>query len=185
VIPKPFPSGFLIAVLLTASGLLWAVMFFGPFAHLSRLSGGMTPFDVRPAGYSYLEARAFLEAIGEQGRAYYANPELILDAFYPPLYAVSRGLALWWLTMPGRIAKAPVPLKVRWALIAVPILMASLDVVENGCIAVMLWTWPNLSNAVVELSSFGTQVKIIAGALTEMLIAGLAIVWLLCLFARA
>jgi hypothetical protein len=31
-------------------------------------------------------------------------------AFYPPLYAVSRGLALWWLTMPGRIGKAPVPL---------------------------------------------------------------------------
>ena len=25
-----------------------------------------------------------------------------------------------------------------------PILMASLDVIENGCIAVMLWTWPNL-----------------------------------------
>ena len=110
--------------------------------HLSRLSGGMTPFDIRPWGYSYAEARAFLEAIGAEGRAYYASPELILDAFYPPLYAVSRGLALWWLTMPGRIRKAPVPLKVRRTLIAVPILMASLDVVENGCVAVKLWIWP-------------------------------------------
>ena len=182
--PKQFPSGFLVAVLLTASGLLWAVMFFGPLAHLSRLSGSMTPFDIRPWGYSYAEARAFLEAIGAEGRAYYASPELILDAFYPPLYAVSRGLALWWLTMPGRIGKATVPLKVRWALIAVPILMATLDVVENACVAVMLWTWPDLSNTVVELSSFATQVKIIAGALTEMLMAGLAIVWLVRLFAR-
>ena len=143
LMPKQFPLGFLVAVLLTASGLLWAVMFFGPLAHLSRLSGGMTPFDIRPWGYSYAEARAFLEAIGAEGRAYYASPELILDAFYPPLYAVSRGLALWWLTMPGRIGKAPVPLKVRWALIAVPILMATLDVVENACVAVMLWTWPD------------------------------------------
>ena len=83
----------------------------------------------------------------------------------------------------GRIGKAPVPLKVRWALVAVPILMASLDVIENGCIAVMLWTWPDLSNAVVELSSFATQVKIVAGAQTEMLMAGLAIVWLARLFA--
>jgi hypothetical protein len=181
---KAVSSGFLVAVLLTASGLLWAVMFFGPLAHLSRQSGGMTPFDIRPWGYSYAEARAFLEAIGAQGRAYYASPELILDAFSPPLYAVSRGLALWWLTTPGRIGKAPVPLKVRWALIAVPILMATLDVVENALVAVMLWTWPDLSNAVVGVSSFATQVKIIAGALTEMLMAGLAIVWLVRLLAR-
>jgi hypothetical protein len=86
--------------------------------------------------------------------------------------------------MPGRVRKAPLPLKVRWALIAVPILMATLDLIENGSIAVMLWTWPDLSNAVVELSSFATQVKIMAGALTEMLMAGLAIVWLVRLFAR-
>ncbi len=76
LMPKQFPSGFLVAVLLTASGLLWAVMFFGPLAHLSRLSGGMTPFDIRPWGYSYAEARAFLEAIGAEGRAAYASPEL-------------------------------------------------------------------------------------------------------------
>jgi hypothetical protein len=109
----------------------------------------------------------------------------LLDMVYPPLYAISRGLGLWWLTMPGRIREAPLPLKVRWALIAVPILMASLDVIENGCIAVMLWTWPHLSNHVVIISSLATQVKIIAGALTETLMAGLAVVWLARLFARS
>ena len=45
-------------------------------------------------GYSYDEAYAFLNAIGERGRRYYANRELFLDMFYPPLYAISRGLAL-------------------------------------------------------------------------------------------
>jgi hypothetical protein len=50
-------------------------MFFGSLAHLTRLAGGLTPFDIRPWGYSYAEARAFLEAIGEQGRADYASPE--------------------------------------------------------------------------------------------------------------
>ena len=162
---KRFPSGFLVAALLVASGLLWAVMFFGTLAHLTRLADGLKPFDIRPWGYSYADARDFLEAIGEQGRAYYASPELILDGFYPPLYAVSRGLALWWLTMPGRVRKAPVPLKVRWVLVAVPILVASLDVIENGSIAVMLWTWPDLSKSVVGISTLATQVKIMAGAL--------------------
>ena len=129
-------------------------------------------------GYSYDEAYAFLNAIGERGRRYYANRELFLDMFYPPLYAISRGLALWWLTMPGRLRDAPVPLRRRYVLIAVPIIMASLDVVENGCIARMLRTWPILSHDLVQVSSLATRIKMIAGVLTELLMAMLAILWL-------
>jgi hypothetical protein len=117
----------------------------------------LTAFDIRPRGYSYAEARAFLEAIGEKGRRYYASPELVIDTLYSPLYTVSRGLALWWLTMPARVDEAPLPLKVRYALLTVPVLMASLDLVENGCIAVMLWTWPDLSQGLVEVSSLATR----------------------------
>jgi hypothetical protein len=175
MVVKHFPSGLLVATLLVASGLMWAGMFFGPLTHLSRLAGGASPFDVRPMGYSYDEAHAFLGAIGEQGRQYYANRELLLDMFYPPLYAVSRGLALWWLTMPGRVRRAPLPLSWRSVLIAVPVIMASLDVVENGCIARMLWTWPDLSHDLVHISNLATRVKIMAGALTELLMAVLAI----------
>jgi hypothetical protein len=86
---------------------MWAVMFFGPLAHLTDLAGGVTPFDIRPKGYGYVEARAFLEVIGEQGRKDYAGPELVIDTFYPPFYALSRGPALWWLTMPGRVREVP------------------------------------------------------------------------------
>jgi hypothetical protein len=75
--------------------------------------------------------------------------------------------------------EAPVPLKVRYALIAVPVLMASLDLFENGCIAAMLWTWPDLSHGLVEVSSLATQLKIIAGVLTEVLMGVLAVIWLM------
>jgi hypothetical protein len=51
--PKQFPSGFLVAALLAASGLLWAVMFFGPLPHLERPASGLTPLDIRPSGYNY------------------------------------------------------------------------------------------------------------------------------------
>jgi hypothetical protein len=77
------------------------------------------------------------------------------------------------------VREAPLPLKVRYALIAVPVLMASLDLFENGCIAVMLWTWPDLSNGLVEVSSFVTQMKIVAGVLTEALMGALAVIWLM------
>jgi hypothetical protein len=169
-----FPSGRLVAALLAGNGALWAVMFFGTLAHLQALAGA-APFDIRPLGYSYEEAQAFLGAIGEQGRAYYLNPELLLDTVYPPFYALSRGLALWWLTMPGRLYDGAVPRRWRWTLVAFPVVMASCDGVENVCIAKMLWTWPDLSPGLVQVSSLATRVKFMAGVFTEILIAALAI----------
>jgi hypothetical protein len=155
--------------------VLWAVMFFGTLAHLQALAGGAAPFDIRPLGYSYEEARSFLDAIGEQGRAYYLHPQLILDTVYPPFYAVSRGLALWWLTMPGRLYDGAVPQRWRWTIVAMPIVMAVCDGVENVCIAKMLWTWPDLSPGLVQFSSLATRVKFLAGVFTEILMAALAI----------
>jgi len=168
-------SGWLVAALLAGNGALWAVMFFGTLAHLQALAGGAAPFDIRPLGYGYEEARAFLEAIGEQGRAYYLHPQLILDTVYPPFYAVSRGLALWWLTTPGRLYDGAVPQRWRWTLVAMPVVMAICDGVENVCIAKMLWSWPDLSPGLVQVSSLATRVKFIAGTFTEILMAALAI----------
>jgi hypothetical protein len=68
---------------------------------------------------------------------------------------------------------------VRYVLVAVPILMAGLDLFENGCIALMLWTWPELSHGVVEVSSLATRMKIVAGVLTEALMGALAVIWLM------
>ncbi len=118
--PRRFPSGWLVVALPAASGVFWAVLFFVTLAHLRALAGGGAPFDVRPFGYSFQEARTFLNAIGDAGRAYYLNPELILDSFYPPLYATSGALTLWWLTMPGRLRQATVPLALRWTLVVLP-----------------------------------------------------------------
>ena len=75
--------------------------------------------------------------------------------------------------------RPPLPLKVRYALVAVPILVATLDLAENGCIAVMLWTWPDLSHGLVEISSLATRVKIMAGVSTEALMGALAAIWLM------
>jgi hypothetical protein len=171
-----FPPGWLVAALLVASGILWAVMFFGTLAHLKEVAGGLAPFDVRPFGYSYADARAFLSALGEAGRAYYLDPELVLDSYYPPLYAVSRALALWWLTMPGRWREGATPAVWRWSLVAIPIVMAVLDGgVENVCIAKMLRQWPDLSPGLVKIASWATRVKLVMGVATEVAMAVFAV----------
>ena len=81
--------------------------------------------------------------------------------------------------MPGRVREAPLPPRARTALVAIPVIMASLDMIENGCIARMLWTWPELSPGLVAGSSLATRAKIMAGALTELSMAVLAVLWLL------
>jgi hypothetical protein len=170
-----FPSGWLVIALLVGNGVLWAVLFFVTLPHLQRLAGGAPPFDVRPSGYSYNEARAFLAAIGDEGRAYYLNPELVLDSFFPPLYAASRALALWWLTMPGRSRDGAIPLGWRWMLIALPVAEAILDWGENAGIATMVWTWPDLSPGLVQVASLATQLKFVAAAVTEISMIVLAV----------
>lgn len=169
-----FPLGWLVAGLLVASGIMWAVIFFGTLAHLQRLAGGAAPFDIRPFGYSYREAHAFLASIGEAGRAYYLSPELVLDSFYPLLYTVSCALALWWLTMPGRLYAGAPALRWRLTLVALPIVMACLDGIENVSIARMIWNWPDLSPELVQIASAATRLKLVASAFTEGAMAVLA-----------
>jgi hypothetical protein len=161
-----FPSGRLVVALLVLSVALWAPLSFVTVPHLQQSAGGLPPFDVRLRGYGYEEARALLLALGEAGRAYYLNPELVLDTIFPPIYAASGALALWWLTMPGRLCDGAVPMAWRVTLVAFPVAELVFDGVENFCIAKMIWTWPDLSPGLVRVASLATQLKFVAAAPT-------------------
>jgi hypothetical protein len=100
---RDFPSGRLVVLVLALSVALWAIMVYGTLARLTDMAGGDVPFDMRPLGYRVGQARSLLAALGEAGRAYYADVQLVLDTIYPVTYALSRGLLLWWLTMPRRL----------------------------------------------------------------------------------
>jgi hypothetical protein len=161
-----FPSGRLVVAVLLASVALWAVMVFGTLAHLRALAGGLDPFDVRPFGYSADDARALLVALGEAGRRYYARVQLRLDTVYPASYALSRVLLLWWLTWPGRIGWIEIPFGGRLALLVLPLAAAVFDYWENTCIAAMLAKGADAR--LVATASVATQVKSLAGVLTEV-----------------
>jgi hypothetical protein len=171
-----FPSGRLVLALLALSIALWAVMVFGTLAHLSAAAEGAQPFDLRPLGYSLGEARALLTMLGEAGRAYYAEVQLALDTVYPATYALSRALAILWLTMPGRLRAEPLVPALRWVLIVPPVAAAGFDYWENSLIAKMLAAGPTVSDDLVRMASMATQMKSIAGALAELTMVGFAFV---------
>jgi hypothetical protein len=169
-------SGRVVLGLLAISIALWAVMVFGTLAHLSDVAEGAQPFDMRPLGYSVGEARTLLTMLGEAGRAYYAGVQLVLDTVYPATYGLSRALAIWWLTMPGRLRAAPLPAVVRWMLIVPPIAAAALDYRENSLIFKMLAAGPAVTEEIVSSASAATQLKSIAGACAELTMVGFAVV---------
>jgi hypothetical protein len=75
---------------------------------------------------------------------------------------------LLWLTAPGRTAQRPIPLPVRIALLALPLLAAWFDYAENNAIAAMLTAGPQVGSDLVARASFWTQAKWLAGLLTEV-----------------
>jgi hypothetical protein len=171
---EQFPRTVHVVVALIVSFALWGVMVFWTLAYLRRIAGGLEPFDLRPFGYTPDEARALLFALSNIGRTYYADVQLQLDTAYPALYALSRGLLLFWLTAPGRTATQPLPLPARLALLTLPLATAWFDYIENDGIAAMLAAGPQAGDELIERASFWTRAKSLAGLATESMCVALA-----------
>jgi hypothetical protein len=169
--------GWLVVATLLVSIALWAFMLFGTLARLSELAEGAEPFDLRPFGYGVGDARALLTLLGEEGRAYYAQVQLALDSVYPATYALSRALAVWWLTTPLRLGRWSPTQPWRIVMVCLPILAAGVDTYENARIAAMLVRGTGVDAELVASASRATQLKSITGLLSEVMVIvlGLAV----------
>jgi len=67
---------------------VYAAMVTWTLPGIADAAGGLTPFDMRPFGYSHEEALAFLSALTDEGRRLYTGPQKMLDAVYPALLAI-------------------------------------------------------------------------------------------------
>jgi hypothetical protein len=171
---EQFPRTAHVVVALIVSFALWGVMVFWTLAYLRRTAGGLEPFDLRPFGYTPEEARKLLHALSSIGRKYYADVQLQLDTAFPAVYALSRGLLLFWVTAPGRTAARPLPLPARLVLLILPLATAWFDYFENGGIAAMLAADQRASDELIERTSFWTRAKSLAALATELVCVMLA-----------
>ncbi|PFG65087.1 hypothetical protein AXZ77_3736 [Thioclava sp. ES.031] len=73
--------------LLSAMLAAWLGMNIWTAPRIEALSGGLRLPEMRLTGYSFEDARAFLAAIGDEGRAFYLGVQLRLDTLFPPLLA--------------------------------------------------------------------------------------------------
>lgn len=115
-------------VLVAAMVTNYLIMLLWSLPLVSETAGGGVPFDMRPGGYSFDDARVFLTAISDAGRDFYLNTQQLLDVFYPTLFAITVAIALVHL----------MPRYWGWTLAALAIAAGVFDHLENSAVAVML-----------------------------------------------
>jgi hypothetical protein len=139
---------------------------------LSRDAGGLAVFDMRPGGYTFDEARAFLAALSPDGARFYANVQHRLDAAYPALLALTLGWAILRLA-PARWGVW------RYVLAATAIPGMVFDYLENADVAAMLKAGADgITPALVETASFHSRAKAAASTVSMTILLLLLAVWL-------
>lgn len=118
---------------------------------ISEQANGRSIFDLRPTGYTFEEAKAFLDALSDQGRQFYLSVQHRLDFAYPALLAITTIWAYHLLLVPRRLAllASLLPLSV-WIL----------EMKENAAVATMLHAdAQTLTAELVGRASFYTALK--------------------------
>lgn len=139
-------AGFWLIIAVTLG--VYLVMALWSLPKLAAMAEGALPFDLRPLGYAPEEARAFLAALGEEGRGFYRDVQHRLDLFFPGLLALSLVL-LFRRLLPGALGVV---------LSVVALLAAAFDWAENAAVAGMLAA-PEATDAMVQQASRLTVIK--------------------------
>ena len=151
------------AVLMIAAGL-YATMLCWSLPTIMADSNGLYPFDLRPLGYSYNEARTFLLALDGDGRHFYQNVQLRLDTAFPLFAAMAIGWSIY------RLGSLDAP---HWrrtlALIALPGMI--FDYLENHAISQMLDIGgTDLPHSLVAQASLFSQLKAVFSTISLLVL---------------
>lgn len=132
---------------------VYAVMLIWTLPAIMAAAGGLPPFDMRPGGYSFEDARAYLAALTADGRMLYLGPQHMLDLAYPVLITLTLYFAFAGL-LPARWGV------LRW-LVPLPALpIAVFDYLENAAVTAMLEAGPDrLTPELVATASGWTVLK--------------------------
>ncbi len=151
-----------------AAGAVYGIMVAWSLPFIAQSAGGLHPFDLRPMGYSFDEAAAFLSALSQEGRAFYLDVQLKLDLLYPALLGLM--LILGFHMLFGK--------RLATVLGVLAMVAVASDYLENYLVSVMLQRDVALLDAnLVALASFWTISKSLANTLCFLALLIGALFW--------
>jgi len=164
------PTGIATWTALAVAACLYAAMTLWTLPEIAQAAGGLPPFDMRPGGYDFDEAQAFLSALSEKGRTLYLGPQQRLDLVFPAALALGLGLALYRL--------APLNRFCRLLFAAIPFIGMVFDDLENAAVRAMLVTGPSaLQPEQVETASRFTTAKAVFDSAAYALLLLFLVLW--------
>jgi hypothetical protein len=170
--------GWHVALLWVIALTVGAFLGFVTGPRLMELSGDVAIFDVRFTGYGHDDAVAILTALGEEGRRYYRNVQLIVDFLFPPLLFLAVASAFLYFSRSFGRFSLPLPEGFRLMVVALALIGGVCDLGENLSVLAMLLGDGEPTEALVNLGSMFTMVK--SAALT-LAIAATAVTIVLAL----
>lgn len=155
--------------------IVYTLMLFYTIPVVEAYSNGKKLFDLSPGGYSYEYAKELLAVLGEDGRKLYLYNQLPLDFLYPGLFAISCSLLLSWLFLKIKETNSRL-----FYLCLIPVAAGLFDYAENILIVSMIVGFPDISQGLVEISSWATIAK---SVLTTLFFIVLTVVGISCVSA--
>ena len=108
----------------------------------------MQSFEQSSSGYSVQDVRYFLEAIEAKGRADYLGIQIPLDFLYAVFFALAYTHVLLWLF--GQSFRRGSRI---FRLSFVPLVIGTLNCLENTAVIKMINSYPDISDNLVEMAS--------------------------------
>jgi hypothetical protein len=156
--------------LLAAVGV-YLTMILWTLPAITAAAGGLAPFDLRPLGYDFGEAQAFLGALPEQGRQLYLDVQQRLDIAYPALLTLVLGLGIA-LVSPPKFGNW------KWLLALTSVPGSLFDYWENMLVRSILNSPPDaLDPALVAAASSATVLKSLFTAISMSAFLVLSALW--------
>ena len=132
--------------------LTFALVAFPAFDAINGMPADAVALDTRQTGYGAGDVRALFEELGRDGRVSYIRQLVIADVAWPIIYGTSLVLLIAW-----GLAESSV--RLRTALLVLPLATVAIDAVENTLIVVQLARFPDFANGLATATGVVTVVK--------------------------
>ncbi|GAA6163382.1 hypothetical protein NBRC116590_10860 [Pelagimonas sp. KU-00592-HH] len=157
------------ALLSVATGAVYVISIWLGAQHLVVGSEKLWPFDQRPLGYGFFDAKTYLMLLKEEGSAFYLGPMRLLDTAFPILLGFWMGMLWWGLTT--RIHPWS-----RVIMLIAPAAFTMMDLCENALIAEMVRLGPEgIDRDLVVLASSYTVSKYVTLLVAILVLGGMAL----------
>lgn len=134
--------------------LIYALMLMVSIPKVMSFAGDMQIFNILPFGYNEEYAMKLLYALGNEGRRVYLYQQILIDLFFPFLFAFGNCL------LTGFLLKKLNYLKGGFIYLCLfPVFASWFDYLENIGVMAMLLRFPDVSVTLIQVSSFFSVAK--------------------------